>query len=166
MEEMPLYIHIDNRLIHGQVTVTWCSYYEAQRIVVADDKVAADPIQRTVLPMAARGLPTAVLSVADAVTTLKSHEPSRERVLVIARNVHDALGLVRGGITVESINVGNQSPVPGTKYTMILPWSAVTDDDVRDYAELASMGLKVTVRRYPTERAQGIIELLKKIKLL
>jgi len=163
---MSLYIHIDNRLIHGQVTVTWCSYYEAQRIVVADDKVAADPIQRVVLPMAARGLPTAVLSVADAITTLKNHEPSKEKVLVIARNVRGALGLVRGGIIVESINVGNQAPIPGKKCTMILPWSAVTDDDVQDYAELASMGLKVTVRRYPTEKAQDIIGLLKKSKLL
>lgn len=163
---MSLYMHIDNRLIHGQVTVTWCSYYEAQRIVVADDKVAADPIQRAVLPMAARGLPTAVLSVADAIVMLKKHEPSKERVLIIARNAQDALELMKGGITVESINVGNQAPIPGKKCTMILPWSAVTDEDVKDYAELAAMGLKVTVRRYPTEKAQDIIELLKKSKLL
>ena len=53
---MAFFLHIDNRLIHGQVTITWCSYYGAKRIIVADDKVAVDPIQRIVLPQAARGL--------------------------------------------------------------------------------------------------------------
>ena len=111
---MAFFLHIDNRLIHGQVTVTWCSYYGAKRIVVADDKVAADPIQRIVLPQAARGLPTSVVTIADGLKLFSSMDPAHENVLVIARNAQGALALMRGGFKPKSINVGNQAPVQGT----------------------------------------------------
>lgn len=49
------HLRIDNRLIHGQVAVTWRAHVGAQAIIVCNDQVAADPIQKMALPMAARG---------------------------------------------------------------------------------------------------------------
>lgn len=52
---MPVvHMRIDNRLIHGQVTVTWASSLNADHMVVCNDKVAVDPIQKVMLPAAAR----------------------------------------------------------------------------------------------------------------
>ena len=45
------HIRIDNRLIHGQVAATWKSNIGADAIIVCNDKVASDPIQKMVLPM-------------------------------------------------------------------------------------------------------------------
>src|SRR5204862_231481 len=41
----------------------------------------------------------------------------------------DGLELVNGGLLPEEINVGNQAPRPGTKFTMVTRSIAVTADD-------------------------------------
>ncbi len=58
-------LRIDNRLIHGQVTVAWAGQLGATRLIVSNDEVAADDMQRMILPQAARGVPTSVLGIAD-----------------------------------------------------------------------------------------------------
>jgi mannose/fructose/N-acetylgalactosamine-specific phosphotransferase system component IIB len=163
---MAFFLHIDNRLIHGQVTVTWCSYYGAKRIIVADDKVAADPIQRIVLPQAARGLPTSVVNIADALKELAALDSNHENVLVIARSAEGALALIKGGFKPKSINVGNQAPVQGTKYVMVLPWIASTREDAQAFKEIADMGYKITPQRSSSDRAYDLVELLQKKGLL
>jgi len=104
-----LHLHIDNRLIHGQVTVTWCSFYGANMIIVVNDKVAVDPIQKIMLPQAA-GSPTKCWSE-EAIDYLKTLENQPGAALVIAKTPEDALGLLDGGLKFESVNVGNQAPV-------------------------------------------------------
>src|SRR5699024_2745192 len=47
-----LLTRIDNRLIHGQVAVTWVNHIEANLILVADDKVAENSIQQSLMDMA------------------------------------------------------------------------------------------------------------------
>ncbi|HEY9094040.1 MAG TPA: PTS sugar transporter subunit IIB [Candidatus Cryosericum sp.] len=163
---MAFFLHIDNRLIHGQVTVSWCSYYGAKRIVVADDKVAADPIQRIILPQAARGLPTSVVSIADALKLLPTLDPAHESVLIIARNAEGALALLQGGLRPKSINVGNQAPVQGTKYVMVLPWIAATKEDAQAFKAMSDMGYKITPQRSSSDRALDLVELLGKKGLL
>ena len=163
---MAFFLHIDTRLIHGQVTVSWCSYYGAKRIVVADDKVAADPIQRIILPQAARGLPTSVLGIADALKLLATLDPAHESVLIIARNAEGALALLQGGLKPKSINVGNQAPVQGTNYVMVLPWIAATKEDAQAFKAMSDMGYKITPQRSSSDRALDLVELLGKKGLL
>ncbi len=52
---MITHLRIDNRLIHGQVAVMWRSNVSADAIIVCNDKVAADPIQKMALPLACKG---------------------------------------------------------------------------------------------------------------
>jgi mannose/fructose/N-acetylgalactosamine-specific phosphotransferase system component IIB len=163
---MAFFLHIDNRLIHGQVTIIWCSYYGAKRIVVADDKVAADPIQRIVLPQAARGLPTSVVTIADGLKLLSSMDPAQENVLIIARNAQGALALIQGGLKPKSINVGNQAAVQGTKCVAVLPWIAATREDAEAFKAIGDMGYKITTQRISSDRALDLVDLLRKKGLL
>ena len=162
---MSLYLHIDNRLIHGQVTITWTSFYHVNRIVVVDDKVAADPLQRVILPQAARGLPTEILSVRDAIEYLAKHEGKNDSILVIAKTNQDALDLLKAGIKVDRVNVENQAPVPGKKSVMVLVGIAATKEDAQIYNEMASMGYRVSSQRVPNVRDYDLIEVLKKSRL-
>lgn len=57
------HIRIDNRLIHGQVAATWKSNIGADVIIVCNDKVAMDPIQKMVLPMAAADSKVLIFSI-------------------------------------------------------------------------------------------------------
>jgi len=163
---MKVHLHIDNRLIHGQVTVTWCSFFGVNLIIVADDKVAADSLQRAMLPQAARGIKTEVLSIANAVNYLKQRGNLPGSVLLIAKNPLGALELLRNGIKAETVNVGNQAPVAGTKYVMVLNWIAVTSDDAKVYKEIANFGYKISTKRTPDDKDYELIDLLQKKGLL
>ena len=44
---------IDNRLVHGQVGVSWTNYLGANLIIVADDEVAQNEIQQEIMEMVA-----------------------------------------------------------------------------------------------------------------
>ena len=42
-------IRVDDRLVHGQVMTSWLKATNANKIMVVDDDVAADPLMKTVL---------------------------------------------------------------------------------------------------------------------
>ena len=46
-----LLVRIDNRLIHGQVGVTWVNHLGANLILVANDIVAEDMVQQSLMEM-------------------------------------------------------------------------------------------------------------------
>ena len=47
-----LWFRIDNRLIHGQVIETWLPYTQAGHLLVANDGVAQDSLQQSIMSMA------------------------------------------------------------------------------------------------------------------
>ena len=49
-----LLTRIDNRLIHGQVGVTWTKTLGANLLMVANDEVANDPMQQKLMTVTAK----------------------------------------------------------------------------------------------------------------
>ena len=80
-----IHLRIDNRLIHGQVTVAWVNSLGADHLICTNDKVAKDPVQKMLLPQAARGIKTSVLSVADTAEYVKSEAAEKEKIMIIAK---------------------------------------------------------------------------------
>ncbi|MBE1498249.1 PTS system mannose-specific IIB component [Amycolatopsis lexingtonensis] len=148
------HVRIDNRLIHGQVTVAWTRRLGVRRLLVCNDEVAADDLQQVLLPQAARGLPTAVLSVAAALTV-----PLDGDVMIIAKDPEDAFRLVEGGLRPEVVNVGNVAPRPGTAYTMVTRSIAVTPDEAGGYRKLAA-GVPLVTQLMPQDKPAEFVPLL------
>ena len=67
------HIRIDNRLIHGQVAAAWKNNIGADAIIVCNDDVAKDPIQKMVLPMAAQGSKVLVFSINELIEYAKEN---------------------------------------------------------------------------------------------
>ncbi len=160
---MPVvHMRIDNRLIHGQVTSSWVNAVGANRVIVTNDQVATDPVQKMLLPQAARGVPTSVLSVADTITHAGGPEGQREKIFVIAKFPTDALRLLEGGLRPAQVNVGNQAPQPATKFKMVTNSIAVTAEEAEIYRKIAQLnGGKLTTQMVPQERQQDFLQLLK-----
>ncbi len=131
------HLRIDNRLIHGQVAVTWMNSLGADAIIVVNDKVAADPLQKMALPLAARGSKVLIFSIAEMIEYAKAHEG--ETMFVVAKFPSDALALLKSGINIEVVNVGNAAPVAGTKYVMVTKSIAATTEDAATYREIAEL---------------------------
>ena len=131
------HLRIDNRLIHGQVAVTWMNSIGADKIIVCNDKVAADPIQKMALPMAARGNTVYVFTIDETIKYAQEHPD--ETMFVIAKFPSDALAILESGLEVQEVNVGNAAPQRGTTYKMVTKSIAVTDEDAKMYRKIAEM---------------------------
>lgn len=160
-----VHLRIDNRLIHGQVTVAWVGHVGADHLIVTNDEVAADEMQRLILPQAARGVRTSVLTVDDTVAYCASDRAAGERIFVIAKLPSDALALVERGVRPEEINVGNQAPRPGTKFKMVTRSVAVTPDDAAIFRAIAGHGFGLRHRMMPTDRAADFLRVLEEKRL-
>jgi PTS system mannose-specific IIB component len=158
-------LRIDNRLIHGQVTVAWVGTIGANHLIVANDEVAADELQRILLPQAARGVRTSILSVADAIAHCLSEAAANEQIMVLAKFPGDALRLLEGGVPAAEVNVGNQAPRPGTKFTMVTRSISVTEQDAKDYRRIAELAGGLRSQMMPNDRADDFLRLLAKKKL-
>lgn len=131
------HLRIDNRLIHGQVAVTWMNNIGADKIIVCNDKVAQDPIQKMALPMAARGNTVYVFTIDETIKYAQEHPD--ETMFVIAKFPTDALAILKSGLEVERVNVGNAAPVNGTQFKMVDKSIAATAEDAVVYREIAAL---------------------------
>ena len=162
---MITHLRIDNRLIHGQVAVGWLKYINAKAIIVCNDKVANDSIQKMALPLAARGSNVLVFTVAEALKYEKEHQD--ENIFIIAKFPQDALDIMKSGVKIKEINVGNAAPIAGTKYVMVTKSIAATKEDAQVYQQIAEMnGGKLTSQIMPHNETSDFLAALKKSKLL
>ena len=163
---MPVtHMRIDNRLIHGQVVVSWIRAEKADLLMVANDVIAGDDFQRSILlAVAPPSTRESVLSIADALAYIASPEHSTERVFLLVKTPADALRLVRGGLPIQTVNVGNMAFVVGAKRVSNTVF--VTPEDVVNFSALHDAGITLTCRMMPTERGNDFMKMLEGAKLL
>jgi mannose/fructose/N-acetylgalactosamine-specific phosphotransferase system component IIB len=159
-----VHMRIDNRLIHGQVTVKWVGAIGANHLIVTNDDVAKDEIQKMILPQAARGVRTSILGVDETLAYLQQPQAAAEKIMVIAKFPSDALRLLQGGMEPSEINVGNQAPTPGTKFTMVTRSIAVTADDAAIYRQIAE-NRPLTSKMMPNDKPADFVHMLAGKKL-
>lgn len=101
-------IRVDDRLIHGQVVLGWTRTVGATVIVVANDAVAKDRLQSSLMRMAApSGVTVEILAVDEAAARLTEPAWPGERILLLVRDPVDLLRLIEAGVPMSHVNVGN-----------------------------------------------------------
>lgn len=87
-------VRIDERLIHGQVAMTWTKSLNLTGLVVASDEAATNDIQKMTLKMAApSNVKVIIKTVDDAIHLLKDPRAKDMRLMVLVPNVKDAVKL-------------------------------------------------------------------------
>lgn len=157
---------IDDRLIHGQIVTQWIADSAAKKIIVADDRAAADPTQQMLLKLTVPGgITLDILPIAEAANLLAA-DTSEQNVLLIVRNPKAAYELVEHGFLPKSINVGNISNSRSeVGRTRLLAFIYVEPDDVSYLKKLMERGIDLEIRAVPADRSIRVDELLKKHSL-
>jgi mannose/fructose/N-acetylgalactosamine-specific phosphotransferase system component IIB len=141
---------MDNRLIHGQILVSWNSAFKIGHIIVTNDKVANDPLQVTLLkavaPLTAK---VSVLTIADCVAYCNSPEAEADNIFIIAKFPEDGLALVENGLKMPVLNLGNQAFVRNSK--KISNTVFLTEDGVKALKKLHEKGIRITCRMMPSD---------------
>ncbi len=100
-------VRVDDRLIHGQITVGWVPYLRADRIVVVNDRLAADPVLSTILKAGApAGVRIDVMAVADTTALFREGDLDGGRVILLFESLQDVREAVDGGLRFGSLNLG------------------------------------------------------------
>ena len=159
------HVRIDNRLVHGQVVVTWLQAERADTILVANDGIAADEFQKTMLlavkPPSVNEL---ILSVDDALAYLKDEANAGKQIFLLVKEPADALRLHRGGLGVTTMNVGNMAFAVGSK--RVTRTVFVTEKDIEAFKALSDEGVELTARMMPTEGRNDFMKMMKEAKVL
>ncbi len=160
---MPIkHVRIDERLIHGQVTVRWTREVGADMLLVANDEVAADEMQKMLLPLSApSGVKTEIMTLNEAADSLKGGEAARKRTFLIVKRPADIIRLLDAGVEIGELNVGNMSHREGSK--QVKRSVSVSPEDVEAFRELDRRGVKMTGRMMPEESRRSFMEYLRKV---
>lgn len=154
---------IDSRLIHGQVGNYWTNKLGATRIMVIDDDISQNAIEKTALKMATpAGVKLSVLPVEKAAQNILAGKYDSQRVFIIANNPDRYLRLIEYGVPIDTINVGNLSKLDNTK--SVTKSINVTPEQVEVFETLKNKGIKLTAQMVPTDPCLDFAELLEKAK--
>lgn len=149
---------IDNRLIHGQVGMTWVNSLNANLILVANDDVANDTVQQSLMKMVVpEGVSTRFFSVQKTIDII-GKAADRQKILLVVRTPQDALRLVKGGVETPNWIIGNMHFAEGKK--QITATVSVDDDDVNTFKELDKLGVKLNIQGVPSDTPKNIMNLL------
>jgi PTS system N-acetylgalactosamine-specific IIB component len=152
-------VRADNRLVHGQVLVTWVPAVGATAILVADEEAARNPLARAAMTLA---LPPGLLARIEPFSGLDwaALAASPDRTLVVVRDVADLERAARAGLSPAAgatLNLGNVHYAQGRR--QITPSVFLSEEELEVLRRLAAAGFRVEARAVPLDAPVGLPEI-------
>lgn len=141
---------IDDRLLHGQVVVSWIPYLQADEVVIVDDEYAADEFMALLIKNAAPDNVRVHIFTAEEAAAYLKREDEGTRILVLVRNVVYLKELTESGVKLGRINIGNSGGGAGReKYHNTVHFSHEELSIMKDIA----LNAEVEIRMLPKDKA-------------
>lgn len=103
---------VDERLIHGQGQL-WIKYLNCNTVIVTNDAVAEDKIQQTLMKtVVPSSIALRFFSVQKVIDVIHKANPAQS-IFLIVKDLKDAQTLIKGGVPITVLNVGNLHNAPG-----------------------------------------------------
>lgn len=144
-----LFVRIDDRLLHGQVVVSWIPYLKATEVVIADDEYANDEFMRElIMSSSPEGVNVYIKTIGETADFLKVD--SENNVLVLLRTIEGLKELVKR-VKIKNINIGGIGAAEGRKryYNSI----HLSDHELNILKDMAKENVNVEVRILPRDKA-------------
>ncbi|MDM3281494.1 MULTISPECIES: PTS galactosamine transporter subunit IIB [Citrobacter] len=150
-----LLTRIDNRLVHGQVGVTWTSTIGANLLVVVDDDVAQDEIQQKLMGITAETYDFGIrfFSIDKTINVIGKAAP-HQKIFLICRTPQTVRRLLEGGIKLDDVNVGNMHFSEGKK--QISSKVYVNGQDLDDLQFIKKQGVNIFIQDVPGDQKEQI----------
>ena len=156
-----LAVRVDDRLIHGQVVTQWVKVFKAQKIVVIDNNVAKDKMQKNILKFAAPPeMKVSIFSVDKAVEVWNKNQFGNMNVFVLFKDVKQIKELEEKGVKFNEITIGNMSVVGDRK--LIYKSTGFTEEEAQALFDLQKDGVKIYFQTQPTDRKESL-DIMKKV---
>jgi mannose/fructose/sorbose-specific phosphotransferase system IIB component len=154
-------VRIDDRLIHGQVVENWMKFLKINHVVVVNDFVASDRMQKTLFSMAVPNhAKTSILTIAQAKEAILNGRFEGDRVMLLLASPQDVLNLINKGVRIKEVNVGGMHYSPDKK--QILKAISVSKEDIRAFQKLDKLGVRLEARMVPDDEKIDIMETIRR----
>lgn len=150
-----LLTRIDNRLIHGQVGVTWTMTLGANLLVVADDEAAGDKLQQELMSMTAEssGAGVRFFTLQKTIDVIHKAAPS-QKIFLVCRTPASVRALIEGGVPIKEVNVGNMHFTNGKR--PISKKVYVDDKDMEDLLFIKGKVEKLYIQDVPGDFKEDV----------
>jgi mannose/fructose/N-acetylgalactosamine-specific phosphotransferase system component IIB len=161
---MGFFVRIDDRLIHGQVVEGWVNHLRATCILVADDAVAANELQRSIMELSVpQGLRVVIGKVEDICSTLRSGAVDRDHAILLFSNPVDVVRALAAGLDCRVLNIGGMHFSAGKR--KLLDVLAVDEPDVAAFRAIAGKGVQIDIQAVPNQRPLPLDDILEACSL-
>lgn len=152
-----VYTRIDERGLHGQVAVGHGPHSGCNLILFANDAVAQDPAQQALAKMSAGEFDTRFFSLQKTIDIIHK-AADHQKIFILVRTPQDALTLVKGGVPIKKINIGNMHYKEGKE--QVHATVSLDDEDKNTFRELVHLGVFCTIQRNPSDTPINIEQYL------
>ncbi|MFH1689614.1 MAG: PTS sugar transporter subunit IIB [Candidatus Eisenbacteria bacterium] len=156
-------VRVDDRLIHGQVTMAWGAWLSPEHMVLVSDEVACcDWRCDLYADTDAMGVRVSIVTREGFAEGLKAGTWDGERTFVIVESPGDLLALIRAGLDISEANIGGMHYAEGKRE--LLPYVFVDDEDVAAMKVIMAGGTKLTAGDVPQAQPQDLAVLLRALE--
>jgi len=156
---MVKFFRVDERLLHGQVAVTWVSQVAPTSILIANDQVMEDEIAKMAIKMVKpNGVNLAIRSIDGAAELLKDPRTEQLKIFVIVKNVQDALRLAKQVDGINHINIGGIKKKEGSRLLGAAVY--VNDEETEIIRQLTDLVGQVEFQMVPADKPKPAAALL------
>ncbi len=142
-------IRVDDRLIHGQVSVGWGSYINPRHMIIANDEIASDSSESELYLL---GVPDGIKGAVVPVSGVKFYLDSigKGPYILVVRSLKDALRLLDSGFVYDKLNVGGIHLIEGKRE--VIHYIFMDCGDVECLEELIARGIDVSIQDLPSNK--------------
>lgn len=152
-------IRVDDRLLHGQVAVSWKADLNYEAIVIASDSAANDKIRTSALKLAKPdGVLIAIRTIEDSIKLLNHEKLQKLRVFVVTDTIEGAQKIIKGVDENPTLNIGGIQQNEGKK--PIVTYAYLSEKDVNILKELHNEGVNIEFRLVPSDKATKLKDVL------
>ncbi|MCO6541120.1 MAG: PTS sugar transporter subunit IIB [Lactobacillus sp.] len=152
-------LRVDERLIHGQIAMSWSKELKLTGLVVANNEAATNDVQKMTLKMAApSGVKAIVDTISGAIKLLSDPRSEKMNLMVLVSTVKDAVEIAKAFPSqIELVNIGNAGKMNhSNQETTVLSKEVMLSKE-----EISS--LKELINIYPKTFFQGTPVMEKKL---
>lgn len=146
-------VRIDDRVIHGQIVARWSRFKTCNGILIVNDSIAQDPIQKKIFTNAAPAeIKVGVFTVNESIEKIKKARESKKNYFLIVKTPVTLREIVEsGGDFGTDINVGPISAIAGGK--TVAKNVTISEEDKSAFDFLENHGKTIQFQLIPDEKA-------------
>ncbi|MBK4765069.1 MAG: PTS mannose transporter subunit IIAB [Pantoea sp. Brub] len=158
-------VRIDDRLIHGQITMDWAKKTNVTRIIVVNNEVSQDNVRKMLLQQSTPpGIMSHVINVDKMARIWNNPNYSQDIVMLLFTNPTDILNVITQGVNIQSVNIGGMS----FKKEKIRVSDAVSVDqqDILAFKKLHDLNIELEIRKVSSDQKIKIMDLIDKLNII